>query len=257
MFSSKIPITYQLAQLLRSEIVGGTHAPGARLRTELQLAQHYGVSVITVQRALRELEEEGLIERHRGRGTFVRQHGRPAVATPNVQSALELMFSDEFEEGTEVIEKILVETPPELRERFDSPKVYEIKRLAKTEGKPWSYSIHHVLPEFGKAMTTAQLRRYPMFRILREQLGVVLRNVEIQLESVTAPLAISQMLGIGPLSPVMLFHGYLYAVDGRLVHTPVIYWPGDRFQFRFNMDLVHERKVGDAVRLVPRKSPGK
>ncbi|TAM04486.1 MAG: GntR family transcriptional regulator [Pusillimonas sp.] len=250
MYSTKIPITYQLAQLLRAEITRGTYPPGAKIPTELQLVENYSVSVITVQRALRELENEGLIERHRGRGTFVRKDISALVMNP--QSALELMFSDEFETGTEIIEKKLVNTPEHLRQRFESDKVYEICRVARTDGRPWSYSVHYVLPEFGKQMTLAQLRRYPMFRILREQFGLDLRNVEINLESVTPPMQISRLLEIDPLAPVLFFRGALFAIDGRLVHTPEIWFRGDRFQFRFDMDLTQDRTKSDVARVIPR-----
>lgn len=246
MFSSKIPITYQLAQLIRAEILRGTYLPGGRLPTELRLAEDYGVSVITVQRALRELEGEGLIERHRGRGTFVRQD-LTTMPGFNPQSALELMFSDEFGAGTEVLDKRLIDTPDALQQRFQCPKVYEIRRVSWADGRPWSYSVHHVLPEFGKQMTLAQLRRYPMFRILRDHLGLGLRNVEVNLEAVTAPIEISRMLAIDPLSQVLLFRGALFATDGRLVHMPEIWYRGDRFQFRFNMDLTQEATQGARI----------
>jgi GntR family transcriptional regulator len=251
MYSTKIPITYQLAQLIRAEIMRGTFPPSGKLPTELQLAQDYSVSVITVQRALRELEDEGLIERHRGRGTFVREV-LPAAMAMNPHSALEMMFSDEFDAGTEITDKKLVDTPAHLRKRFESDKVYEICRVAKTKGRPWSYSVHYVLPEFGKQMTLVQLRKYPMFRILREQFGLGLRNVEINLESVTPPLQISRILEIDPLSPVLLFKGALFAIDGRLVHTPEIWFRGDQFQFRFDMDLTQDRTKGDLPKVTPR-----
>ena len=153
---------------------------------------------------------------------------------------------------TEITDKKLVDTPEHLRGRFESAKVYKITRVARTDGRPWSYSVHHVLPEFGKQMTLAQLRRYPMFRILREQLGLGLRNVEINLESVIAPVQISKVLEIGPLSPVLLFRGALYANDGRLVHTPEIWFRGDRFQLRFDMALTLDRTKADAMRITPR-----
>jgi len=243
MFSTKIPITYQLAQLLRADIARGTYPPGFRLEPEVRLAQTFGVSVITVQRALKDLEKDGLIERHRGRGTFVKESPSP-FPTPNVQSALDLMFSDEFDPDSEVLSKTLVDTPEHLRERFAGiDKLCEIRRLARMQGRPWSYSVHHVLPEFAKRMSIAQLKRYPLFRILREQFGLELRNVEIQLEAVTPPMEVSRLLETDPLMPVLLFNGALYATDGRLVHTPEIYYKGDRFQFRFNMDLTRESSV--------------
>lgn len=250
MFSNKLPITYQLAQLIRSDIVRGTSPPGCRLPTEVQLAIDYGVSVITVQRALKELEDEGLIERHRGRGTFVADRPRN-LATPKAPSALELMFSDEFEADTEILEKKLVATPEHLKSRFvDSDKLICIKRLAKIQGRPWSYSTHYVLPEFGKKMTLAQLKRYPLFRILRDLFGLPLHNVEINLEAVTPPMEISRILEADPLAPVLLFNGALFAPDERLVHMPEIYFRGDRFTFRFNMDLRNDGQGGGEAKVL-------
>jgi len=49
-----------------------TLAPGDRLPKETKLAQMLGVSRITVREALRLLEEDGIITRRQGRGTFVR-----------------------------------------------------------------------------------------------------------------------------------------------------------------------------------------
>lgn len=237
MFSNKLPITYQLAQLIRSDIVRGTYPPGFRLPTEIQLAADYGVSVITVQRALKELEEESLIERHRGRGTFVSELPGHLVK-PTSPSALELMFSDEFNDETEILEKKIIPTPEHLQLRFAGvDKIMFLRRIVKVGGKPWSYTKHYVLPEYGKKMPLAQLKRYPMFRILREAFGLSLRNVEINLEAMTPPLEVSRLLDTDPLAPVLFFTGALYAADGRLVDVPEIYFRGDRFKFQFNMDL--------------------
>jgi GntR family transcriptional regulator len=237
MFSDKLPITYQLAQVIRAEIMRGTYPPGFRLPNELQLASDYNVSVITVQRALKVLEEEGLIKRYRGRGTFVEEMPMHLVS-PKSPTALELMLSHEFTGDTEILEKKIISTPAHLLQQFKrTEKLMIIKRLVKLEGKPWSYATHYVLPEMGKKMTTAQLKRYPMFRILREFVGVPLKNVESTLEAVTAPMEISRVFEIDPLAPVLLFSGALYASDGLVVDLPEIYYRGDRFKFRFDMDL--------------------
>jgi GntR family transcriptional regulator len=204
----------------------------------MQLASDYGVSVITVQRALKTLEEEGLIERHRGKGTFVSK--MPAhLAAPKIPTALDVMLFDEFSPDTEILEKKVVSTPAQFQQRFTGVgKLMMIKRLVKLDGQPWSYSTHYVLPELGKKITVAQLKRYPMFRILREGLGLPLGNVEMSLESVTASLDITRALEIDPLAPVLLFTGALFSSDGVLVDIPEIYYRGDRFKFRCDMDLM-------------------
>ena len=70
-FTGALPLWYQLAQSLRTAILGLDHDIPARLPTEAQFARHYGVSVTTVRQALASLAADGLITRHRRRGTFV------------------------------------------------------------------------------------------------------------------------------------------------------------------------------------------
>ena len=67
----KLPLWYQVSQSLRASILGRSPQDPLRLPTEEQLAGHYGVSVLTMRQALKELEDEGLITRHRRRGTFI------------------------------------------------------------------------------------------------------------------------------------------------------------------------------------------
>lgn len=69
-----IPIYFQLKTLLLEEILGGRYSPGDRLPTEHELCASYGISRTPVNRALSELAQEGVILRHRRRGTFVNPH---------------------------------------------------------------------------------------------------------------------------------------------------------------------------------------
>ncbi len=57
---------------LKSAIVSGEYGVGSRLPTERALADHFGAARNTVRKTLNQLTDEGLIVRHVGRGTFVR-----------------------------------------------------------------------------------------------------------------------------------------------------------------------------------------
>ncbi len=69
----------QILRELLTEIAGGKYGPGGRLPSEAQLCQKFKVSRPTVGRALRELQEQGLVDRRVGSGTYVRA-SRPATA---------------------------------------------------------------------------------------------------------------------------------------------------------------------------------
>ncbi|MBI3369278.1 MAG: histidine utilization repressor [Burkholderiales bacterium] len=63
----------QVKQHLMAELGRGRYPPGDRMPSESQLVARFGVSRMTVNRALRELQSEGLIERVQGLGTFAAQ----------------------------------------------------------------------------------------------------------------------------------------------------------------------------------------
>ncbi|WP_422928693.1 GntR family transcriptional regulator [Singulisphaera sp. PoT] len=69
-----------ISRELLAEIAAGKYAPTNRLPSEAQLVERYGVSRPTVARALRDLQDQGLVERRVGSGTFARNVATPEVA---------------------------------------------------------------------------------------------------------------------------------------------------------------------------------
>jgi DNA-binding transcriptional regulator YhcF (GntR family) len=65
-----VPYYEQVANVLRTNIVGGDDRKPVRLPPERDLCDIHRVSRITVRRALELLEREGLVQRTRGRGTL-------------------------------------------------------------------------------------------------------------------------------------------------------------------------------------------
>ncbi|QEG25166.1 GntR family transcriptional regulator [Mariniblastus fucicola] len=69
----------RIANELRSDIAAGKFYPTGKLPSETQLVRQYEVSRPTAARALKELEDQGLIERRTGSGSFLR-HKTASVA---------------------------------------------------------------------------------------------------------------------------------------------------------------------------------
>jgi GntR family transcriptional regulator len=79
----------RVAEDIGARIASGELAPGARLRSERDLAEFYGVSYGTVRRAMEVLRERELITTIHGRGTFVRAESlTPKLRAPSVVTAL-------------------------------------------------------------------------------------------------------------------------------------------------------------------------
>src|ERR1700730_15646730 len=100
---SHIPLYVQLRDQLRCLVHGGDLRPGDRIPASRELAVQLGVHRTTVANAYAELESEGLIRGHVGRGTFILQEEaaaeKPQSAVPmpasNGNLRWESMFADE------------------------------------------------------------------------------------------------------------------------------------------------------------------
>ncbi|MBQ9507641.1 MAG: GntR family transcriptional regulator [Clostridia bacterium] len=71
LFDNDRPIYVQLVETLRTAIVSGEYPPGARLPSVRELAIRAQVNPNTMQRALQQVEDEGLIYTERTNGKFV------------------------------------------------------------------------------------------------------------------------------------------------------------------------------------------
>jgi DNA-binding GntR family transcriptional regulator len=73
---SSITVTDQVAADIQADIDAGRIRPDARLPNETELARQYGVSRVTVRRAIALLRERGKVVTVHGRGTYAAVPGR-------------------------------------------------------------------------------------------------------------------------------------------------------------------------------------
>lgn len=71
-----IPIYKRFQQEVRQKILDGRWRPGQQLPSERELEETYKISRLTINKSLNQLADEGLLIRHRGKGTFVAQAGQ-------------------------------------------------------------------------------------------------------------------------------------------------------------------------------------
>ena len=176
----------QVFLVLRAQILGGARAPGSMLPKEKALCEQFGVSRITVRRALADLEAEGLVQRMHGRGTIVRDDvpvQRP-VLNPTLMESLKQL-------GDETQVKVLgvrTERPPApiasfLRQGDDGRALHAL-RLRSSGETPLLLTDAWIPERLGKRITATLLRRKPLYQVLLDQ-GVKFGHViqEISAES--------------------------------------------------------------------------
>jgi GntR family transcriptional regulator len=185
--SSRKTLTDAAQEVLRQAIARGTFRPGSQLPTEAALGQMLGASRTVVREALRILEDDGLISRRHGIGTFVRKD--PILKNLNVNYGITEMIQlagltpgtshfairsekadDEVAAGLQLDLETPVITVERVRVANDKPVVYSLDSFAETllGGAPFdsdrvlSESVYEILEnEFAQTIAYGVARILP------------------------------------------------------------------------------------------------
>ncbi|GAA2518989.1 GntR family transcriptional regulator [Streptomyces gobitricini] len=234
----KLPLWYQVSQSLRASILGRAPDASLRLPTEEQLATHYGVSVLTMRQALKELEAEGLISRHRRRGTFI-EPGARRSAPRRLLGSIDAIVAQQSGELTTILGHGEDKVPGELTEHFpDLAEVVMYRRLRRDgeTGEPTNWAENAVRPEVAARIDLADLERWPMTKVLRDAVGVRISRITDTVEARLADPETAELLQVPLLSPILHYTGVTYDEDGRVVDVARIRYRGDRFSFTVTVE---------------------
>ncbi|MFJ2604961.1 GntR family transcriptional regulator [Streptomyces sp. NPDC091279] len=234
----KLPLWYQVSQSLRASILGRSPEQPLRLPTEERLAGHYGVSVLTMRQALKELEDEGLITRHRRRGTFIEpsvQRGSPV----RLLGSVDAIVAQQSGMVTELLDHGRAPVPSELAEYFrDVGEVATFHRLRGEEesGEPTNHARNYVRPELADRFDPADLVSRPMTKVLQDLAGVEIARITDTVQARLADPETARLLDVPLLSPILHYTGVTYDPAGRVLDVAVIHYRGDRFSFTVTLD---------------------
>ena len=181
-----VPLHRQLFLVLHDEIDRGVIAPGDALPTEQTLCEQFGVSRITVRRALADLADQGYIERRQGVGSFVRDHGR-AEQSPTGRSYLDGLRQTQFETEVDVVELDTRRPPAVIAEALGAGDLLHIVRVRRQRrtGEPLMVTDAWLPAELADTFTEAALRRTPLYELLSDA-GI---TVEWVRHEITAEIA--------------------------------------------------------------------
>ncbi|MEJ6707324.1 MAG: GntR family transcriptional regulator [Amylibacter sp.] len=186
---------------LLARIRSGDLLPGALLPNELELAVEFGVARATVSRAMKELSDEGVIERRRKAGTRVRaapvRHARfemPMVAQEVAASGAEY--------GYKLLSREVIATPDWLAARLDLnvAEVVHVRCLHKADAAPFQVEDRWINAEVVPRVLAADfMSEGPNGWLVRE---VPFTDVEVAFSAEAASGWVAQALRVAEGEPV-------------------------------------------------------
>ncbi|WP_367124760.1 GntR family transcriptional regulator [Streptomyces phytohabitans] len=253
----------QIADELREAIRTGELGPGDKLPTESELVRKHRKTLPTVRQALSLLQSEGLIEKHHGRGSFVRKP-RKLVRRSNdrhqweknraVQSEAERAGtgSTEHDTGLEMDDLVFraryreVKAPGDLAAVFDLPEGTDLvertyRTRYKAEDAPFNLVTSYLVRDYVAAnpdLLDAANEPWPggTMHQLRT-VGIELDRMEEHITARPPTAEEAEELQLLPGTAVLIERKVSRDTDGRAVEVSEIVMPGDRTELVFTTPL--------------------
>jgi len=230
---------------MRRRVESGDLAAGALLPSESELSAAYGVSRVTVRKALELLRDEGLIDSRQGFGWF--------VAADPVRQTLGRLGTIEAQLGElgvgsarRVVGFGFVAAPPRVRQVLGVDSVLEVRRVNQADGQPFARVTVWCREDVGAGLSRAEVEATPFYELV----GVAIGSATQTIGAAAAGPEDAALLAVPVGSPVLRCERITRALDGNPVLVSEHVFPGHRTEFVVELSQVEPSISPSGLRLV-------
>jgi GntR family transcriptional regulator len=242
-----VPLYHQLFLALREAIFRGEYAAGGMLPTELELEQQFGVSRITVRRAIDELADRGLVRREKGRGTRVVER---SATQAGIVGSIEAMVDNNLAMGmkTEVqlLEFEYMPAPQEVAAALELERgdvVQHAIRVRKLDATPFSHLETYVPETVGRRYEREEISSLPLLALL-ERAGISVSRAVQTISADAATPELARALTLTPGAPVLKVERIVYAQDERPVEYIIACYHPQMYKYRMSLERKTRKSTG-------------
>ncbi|MFC1959647.1 GntR family transcriptional regulator [Chloroflexota bacterium] len=247
---SPIPLYQQLYDLLRDRIMRGDFAEGKVMPTEMELAQQFSLSRVTIRRALQLLVNEGLILRQAGKGSFV----CPQLLQENLSQLrgfAEMMLVQYPDHVMEILGYKVITAPQHVYQVLalkQDTNVVCINRRHVLNHVPLAYTIIYLPLDIGGLLTPNDVSQESIYSLIAQKTDSVIRSATQTIGAIPADQHLADRLDIALESPVLEVKRVTYSTTKRPLEYILLYYPGGRHElsmevFRDSMRLSTEQDI--------------
>jgi GntR family transcriptional regulator len=234
--TSSMPLHIQVRETIRRQVkVGELIDKAGRLMTEAELGKYFGVSRITIRNAIKPLVDEGMFERERGRGTFLRTN-QPENWVGRLMGFSETIKDAGYRPGARVLMQGMTNRhDAEVRKQLRERAVWQLKRVRLADDIPIAIEHAFYPPDIGLELEKRDLTSIVMYRVFESEIGFDIKEANQTISAALADATSAKLLGVKAGSPLLSIERLTVSTDGRpLELLRSVYLPN---YFRLSINL--------------------
>jgi GntR family transcriptional regulator len=168
------PLYSQVTDTLRTRIIEGLWGEGDRVPAESELCREFGVSSITVRRAVANLVAEGLLVRWQGRGTFVTLNGGIVQGPPQLTSFTNEIVSRGWRPGARVVSVRTEAARADVATKLGLKPLAQVtilERVRLADGVPVARQIAHLPALLFPGLERHDFEHESLYDVLKDAYG--------------------------------------------------------------------------------------
>jgi GntR family transcriptional regulator len=233
---NRVPLSTQTQQYLRELIERGMYMPGEQLPSEKELSVQLGISRSTLREALLNLEQEGIVIRRHGVGTFVAPgyEDRLESGLERLESILELASRQGFQVRIEGLEVRQITADAGMGERLQVPpgtELTSVRRAILVDETPVAYMADFSLSSILSPADVDDTFNGSVLDLLRDKQLAEIAQVVAHIVAVTADRTLSERLKVKRGQALLLLEETVFTDGGEIVEFSRNYFVPDHFQF--------------------------
>lgn len=234
-----VPKHAQLRDIL-AELCSSTLKPGDLLPGERILEETYGVSRITVRRAIGDLVAEGRLRRVRGKGTFVAPN--PLVSRLHLASFSDEMGAQDVKASSKILLSERAEAPADVLNFFgtEAGTIHtHLRRLRLGDGEPYSIDDGWYNSKFVPNLLENDVYK-SVYAILDSDFKVPITDADQTVTAIAADELSAQLLDIEVGTPLLHIVRYSRSKDRAVEWCSSVYRT-DRYHLTTRVDRAQDR----------------
>ena len=235
---SAVPYHRQLKSILLQSIAREGLVAGDRLWSEPQVSATFGVSRSVVRQAMLELENEGVVERIKGKGTFVASSKVDHGLTLSVEGLHAQARRLGLELTSTVLQQALEPALEPVSVELELPRgssVFILERARGVAGQPWSHTTAWLPAALVPGIEHHDFRTGSLYELLRESYGMEFGRARRSIEAIAATGDLARHLAVESGAPLLRIKSVLYDFHGIPVERFIAHHRGDISRFEVSV----------------------
>jgi len=236
---SPVPMHEQVSTILKNEILKRKYGERGCIGTHAQLAERFGVSLITIRRAIQTLEDENIVVVRQGKGTFVQSTVLQDELTA-LTGVSNILSQVNVKADVRVKDMRFAKTPDHFNakvRRAMGRECLHIERIHFIDDVAIGFARLYIPCHYGQKLTREDIETSTIYQLYERKFNVPLGRGIQYISAGKASPELASILKVEVSSPVLKIERESYSAQGEIIEYMELFYEYTQYTFKVELDL--------------------